>query len=77
MPFDFYVPDKNTVIEFDGVQHFQAIGKFGGQESFTQTKLNDNFKTEYCKDKEINLIRISYKELDKINEILSEKLINL
>lgn len=77
MPFDFYVPDKNTVIEFDGVQHFQAIGKFGGQESFTQTILNDDFKTEYCKNKGINLIRINYKELDKINEILSEKLINL
>lgn len=77
MPFDFYIPNKNTAIEFDGVQHFQVIGKFGGQESFTQTRLNDNFKTEYCKSKGINLIRISYKELDKINEILSEKLINL
>lgn len=77
MPFDFYIPDENTAIEFDGVQHFQMIKQFGGEENFTQTKLNDNFKTEYCKSKGINLIRISYKELDKINEILSEKLINL
>ena len=77
MPFDFYIPDKNTAIEFDGVQHFQAVGRFGGQENFMQTRLNDDFKTEYCKNKGINLIRISYKELDRVNEILSEKLINL
>ena len=77
MPFDFYIPDKNTAIEFDGVQHFQVVGRFGGQENFMQTRLNDDFKTEYCKNKGINLIRISYKELDRVNEILSEKLINL
>lgn len=73
MPFDFYLPKINTVIEYDGVQHFQVIGRFG-EESFKELKLNDEFKTNYCKEHGVNLIRISYKEKDRINKILSEKL---
>lgn len=76
MPFDFYLSEINTVIEYDGVQHFQIIGRFG-EESFRELKLNDKFKSNYCKEHNINLIRISYKEKDMVDKILSAKLLSL
>ena len=60
LPFDFYLPDYNTCIEYDGIQHFQLVEHFGGQEEFERRKINDNIKTNYCIDKNINLIRLPY-----------------
>lgn len=77
LPFDFYIPNINTAIEFDGIQHFQAVDKFRGKENFKELKLNDEFKTNYCKENNINLIRISYKDIDRVDEILSTKLTDL
>ena len=57
LPFDFYVPSKNTIIEYDGVQHY--VPSFG-KKSFEITKRNDKLKNEYCKKNGIKLIRIPY-----------------
>lgn len=38
LPFDFYLPDYNTCIEFDGIQHFKSIDGFGGVNSFVKTQ---------------------------------------
>jgi hypothetical protein len=66
--FDFYVPEKNTLIEYDGEQHFIKRGKFG--EKFDSLKRNETIKNEFCKDNNIKLIRIHYKMPD--NEIKSK-----
>ncbi len=59
LPFDFYLPDHNICIEFDGIQHFEPRAKFGGIEEFKKVKLRDAKKTEYCDKNNIILIRIS------------------
>ena len=41
------------------------------------TKNNDNIKTKYCKDNNIKLLRISYKELTHINKIIDEYINNI
>ncbi len=74
LPFDFYLPDYNTIIEFDGKQHFQSIKCFGGEKQLQKTKLNDTIKNQYCLDNNIQLIRIRYDE--NIIEILESKLFN-
>ena len=58
--FDFYLPDYNTLIEYDGAQHFKPIEYFGGEEKYNILKSNDEIKNEYCKIHKINLIRIPY-----------------
>lgn len=58
--FDFYLPDFNVLVEYDGEQHFKPIEYFGGEESFNVLKQNDVIKNEYCKKHKINLIRIPY-----------------
>ena len=63
------------VIEYDGKQHFKPVDIFGGQDGFEETQLHDQIKTQYCKDNNIELIRIPYWEKDNIEEILNHKLI--
>lgn len=60
LPFDFYLPEYNTCIEYDGEQHFKPIDCFGGEEKLKKTQNNDNIKTQYCKNNGINLLRIKY-----------------
>lgn len=70
LPFDFYLPDYNICIEFDGVQHFENI-KFFKSSTLEETQYRDQIKTNYCKENNIRLIRISYTDIDKIEDILS------
>jgi len=71
LPFDFYLPDYNICIEYDGEQHFKPIPYWRGEEGLIKIKMNDEIKTKYCKDNGIMLFRISYKEslLNKLNII--------
>nr|DAM97861.1 MAG TPA: restriction enzyme [Caudoviricetes sp.] len=71
MPFDFYLPDLNIAIEYDGIQHYEPVVKFGGEEGFAELKLNDYFKTNYCIEHNIKLIRVPYTEYDSMEEFLN------
>jgi protein-arginine kinase activator protein McsA len=74
LPFDFYLPDYNTCIEYDGIQHYNAIEKFGGQKGLLDRQRKDKIKTKYCIDNNIKLLRISY--FDDIENTIN-KLFNL
>lgn len=65
--FDFYLSDYNILIEFDGEQHFKPF-IFGNEETFESTQYLDGIKTQYCKQNNIKLLRITYK--DNIDEVL-------
>ena len=73
LPFDFYLSDINTCIEFDGPHHFEPVF---GIERFEITQLHDKIKTEYCMNNNIKLIRIPYWESKNIEHILFELLNN-
>lgn len=67
--FDFYLPEKNLCIEFDGKQHFKSIAYWGGDLGLIKRQNYDKIKTEFCKKNNISLLRISY--LDNIEEKLN------
>ena len=71
LPFDFYLPNYNLIIEFDGQQHYEP--KFG-EDSFVQTQKHDKIKNQYCKDNNINLLRIPYFESNNIEKIIAKQL---
>lgn len=71
LPFDFYLPDYNLCIEFDGEQHYKP--KFG-EESFRQTQKHDKIKNEYCKSHNIELLRIPYWDGSNSEQIIKNKL---
>ena len=79
LPFDFYLPDFNMCIEYDGLQHYKPVC-FGGCSyddallAFKQTKANDKIKNHFCNSNDINLLRIPYYEFNNIAKILKDKL---
>lgn len=68
--FDFFLPNRNICIEYDGQQHFIPLQRFGGLESYQKLKEYDLMKDKYCEDKNINLIRIPYTDIKNIDNIL-------
>lgn len=71
--FDFYLPAYNIVIEFDGYQHFYFTGyEWNTEENYLKTIEKDHFKTQWCKNNGISLIRIPYTHLStlKIDDLL-------
>jgi hypothetical protein len=58
LPFDFYLPEYNICIEYDGEQHFTPLKMWGGVKSFEKLQKRDLIKTTYCLDKNIRLIII-------------------
>ena len=62
--FDFYLKDYNCIIEYDGIQHFQATGGWNTEERFKHQKISDKIKNNYCQNNNINIIRIPYTKKD-------------
>lgn len=70
LPFDFYLPQHNICIEYNGKQHYEPIDFFGGEDAFKIRQQHDKIKKNYCRSNGINLLCISYqqdieKELNK------------
>jgi hypothetical protein len=72
LPFDFYLPDHNICIEYDGQQHFNIVSIYGGEDCLKKIQINDNIKNNWCSENNIKLIRISYIKKNKIYAILNE-----
>ena len=82
LKFDVAVLDNSKnisfIIEYDGEQHVNGTryshDKRKNIEKFRRTQLYDKIKNEYCKDHNIDLLRISYREKKNIIEIIDNKL---
>lgn len=70
--YDFYIPNYNVLIEYDGEFHYIDVFKNG---EFENAKLRDNLKDEYAKKNNIKLIRIPYWDFNNIETILKTRLI--
>lgn len=55
LSFDFYLPNLNTVIECQGLQHFEPVEWFGGERAYSRQKENDLLKSEFCKNNNLEL----------------------
>lgn len=65
LSFDFFIPSYSCLIEFDGIQHFFPFEHFGGKKRFEKQREYDSFKNNYCKERNIKLVRIKYSDSDK------------
>jgi len=72
--FDFYIPEYNLAIEYDGEPHYKEIDIYGGKEGLKERQKRDQLKNQYCKENGINLLRIPYWDFEKIEEILEQVL---
>lgn len=74
LPFDFYLPDYNMCIEYDGELHFKEVDYFGGKEQLNLQQKHDNIKNKYCQENNIKLLRIPYWDFNDIDEILDKEI---
>ena len=72
LPFDFYLPNQNLCIEYDGLQHFESVSFWGGIENLEYIQKHDEIKTNFCRDNNIKLIRIKYNRKLNSNDILEK-----
>ncbi len=81
LSYDFYLPNQNLLIEYQGIQHNRPIdfkGK-GTQYSnwcFSVQKEHDKRKRDYAAENGINLLEIWYRDFENVFSIL-DKMIDL
>ena len=73
--YDFYLPEYNYLIEFDGMQHFRQIPNNYFNRSLEEVQEIDAIKNKYAMDNGYTLVRIPYSELKNLSLklIFSEK----
>lgn len=64
LPFDFYLPQYNTCVEFQGEQHYLEKSFLWSEELIEHDKIKRNF----CKENNINLIEIPWYDINKIEK---------
>ena len=75
LPFDFYIPSKNTCIEFYGKQHFMIDGLINKTQNDLDIRLKcDKLKDDFCLQNKIRLIRIPYYKENSIKSIIMDLL---
>lgn len=77
--FDFYLPQYNLFIEYDGEQHYKPVRHYNQSDeeiksSFKKTQEHDRIKNLYCEENNINLLRIPYWEKENIETIINSYL---
>ena len=64
--FDFYLTEREVLVEIDGEQHFKPIY---GRQNFLKGQEHDRQKNSYCLAKGIQLYRIPYWEIKNIHKV--------
>lgn len=71
--YDFYLPQYNLLIEYDGEQHFQEVNYF--KDSLEEVQIKDNYKNNYAKENNYYILRIPYNDYEILTkEYLIEKI---
>lgn len=79
--FDFYLPEYNMAIEYNGEQHYKPIAYFGDKESslerYKYINNNDKIKIEFCLKNNIKLLVIPYNKFRSIEKIIITEIENV
>lgn len=59
---DFFLPDYNIGIEYQGRQHFCSNKRFGGEKEFELIVERDKLKFQKCKDNNVKLLYTSFEK---------------
>ena len=70
LSYDFFLPDYNILIEYQGEQHYFPIEWFGGEKAFEKQQFNDKEKENIAKNNNLLLIKISYENYDNLDNLL-------
>lgn len=63
--YDFYIPELDIYIEFNGEQHYKPVDSFGGYEAYLSCKERDENKRSLVHERKATLIVLTYLNLHK------------
>ena len=72
--YDFYLPDYNLLIEYNGRQHYEYVEEWHSEPNatFADQQARDKLKYDYAKDHNIRLLIVKYD--DDIEEKIMKEL---
>ena len=62
LELDIYIENLNVGIEYQGIQHYEAIKHWGGANGLKQRQINDMKKRNLCATHGVTLIYFDYTE---------------
>ena len=65
LSYDFFLPDLNIAIEYQGKQHYEPVEIFGGEAAFIKQQERDSRKRKLSLENNIKLIEIRYDHEDE------------
>jgi hypothetical protein len=74
LKFDFWLPEYDIFIEFDGRQHREPVEQFGGEAGFLDIQRRDAIKNYFCECNKLELLRIPDYYFDLIEDILQKRI---
>lgn len=74
LSYDFYIPEKKMLIEYNGRQHYEAIDYFGGEKALKKQQKRDQIKRTYANENGYILVEIPYHQFENIEKILRNQL---
>ena len=73
--FDFYLPEYNLLIEYQGKHHYEPVNKgYRAKKVTSITKIRDKIKADFAYNNKIALFEIPYWEKKNIEDILTNLL---
>lgn len=67
--FDIFIKELNIAIEYNGIQHYEAIDYFGGLDGLKNTQFLDKKKRQKSKTQNVKVIDIKY-DMDMMSSLL-------
>ena len=62
LSYDFFISDQNVLIEYQGIQHYKPVDRFGGESQFKLQQKHDQMKDDYAEKNGYDLIAVPYTE---------------
>lgn len=79
LSYDFFLPDHNILIEYQGQFHDGTVRKLNSkiqtEEDLSRQQYRDELKRQYAKDHGFKLLEIWYWDYENIEEILKKEMI--
>lgn len=77
LSYDFYIPEHNLLIEYQGQFHDGSASMIEKEKYFDKQQRNDRLKKDYAKNNHYNFLEIWYYDYKNIESIIDKFIYNL
>lgn len=79
LSYDFWIPSFHALIECNGLQHYEPVKFFGGEDRFVDQQRHDELKRQYAESKSYYYLVLDCRHIDKsdFDDLLNEFICNI